>query len=170
MFENGKMVEQFKGARELDRLKTFIAKHAKKQEEEAKPVVDTPATPKRPPRPTVNPTGEELVLNTASFSRAIEQGPTFVKFYAPWCGHCRKLAPTWKQLARHLQGKVQVASVNCDEEGTLCQTQGVQGYPTLIYFSNGAVSEYKGGRKLDQLKTFAEKASAEYVFSYVHRL
>ncbi|KAJ2912426.1 hypothetical protein MD484_g7977, partial [Candolleomyces efflorescens] len=164
MFEDGKMVEQFKGARELDRLKTFIAKHAKKhQEEDVKPAAEPPATPKRPSRPTVNPTGEELVLNTASFSRAIEQGPTFVKFYAPWCGHCKKLAPVWKQLARHLQGKVQIASVNCDDESALCGLQGVQGYPTLIYFSNGAVSEYKGGRKLDQLRAFAEKASAEGV-------
>ncbi|KAJ2925492.1 hypothetical protein H1R20_g11602, partial [Candolleomyces eurysporus] len=145
MFEDGKMVEQFKGARELDRLKTFIGKHAKKhQEEEVKPAVEPPATPKRPPRPPVNPTGEELVLNTASFTRAIEQGPTFVKFYAPWCGHCKKLAPIWKNLARHLQGRVQIASVNCDEESALCQTQGVQG-------------------KLDQLKAFAEKASAEGV-------
>jgi thioredoxin domain-containing protein 5 len=167
MFEDGKMVEQFKGARELDRLKTFISKHAKKhQEEDVKPAVEPPATPKRPSRPTVNPTGEELVLNTASFSRAIEQGPTFVKFYAPWCGHCKKLAPTWKQLARHLQGKVQVASVNCDDESALCGVQGIQGYPTLVYFSNGAVSEYKGGRKLDQLKAFAEKASAECVLSF----
>jgi thioredoxin domain-containing protein 5 len=85
----------------------------------------------------------------------------FVKFFAPWCGHCKKLAPSWKQLARHMQSKLTIAEVNCDEHGALCKTHNIQAYPTLLYFpAEGQSIEYTGGRKIDQLKIFAENATA----------
>lgn len=166
IFEDGKMVEQFKGARELDRLKAFILKHTKAVEEEEEhheEPAQAPEVTKQPPRPILNPTGEVDALTSATFTQALARGPTFVKFFAPWCGHCKKLAPIWKQLARHMQNHVQIAQVNCDDESALCQSNNIKGYPTLVYFSNGAHSEYNGGRKLDQLKAFTVKASADGV-------
>ncbi|KAJ3544178.1 hypothetical protein NMY22_g2872 [Coprinellus aureogranulatus] len=164
MYKDGKMIEQFRGARELERIKAFISKHAGKPEpqEEAPP---PPAAPpaEKPFKPVLNPTGEVMDLNLASFQQTLERGPTFVKFFAPWCGHCKKLAPTWSVLARQMQGQVQVAAVNCDDEAALCAANKIQGYPTLVYFANGAQSEYKGGRKIDQLKAFATKASEDAV-------
>ena len=76
------------------------------------------------------------------------------------CGHCRKLAPIWSQLARQMQNKLTVAEVNCDDNAYLCQSHDIQGYPTLIYFFDGSKADYTGGRSIDQLKSFAEKASA----------
>merc|ERR1712223_1344533 len=40
------------------------------------------------------------VLNEKSFAKHIETGDHFVKFYAPWCGHCQRLAPAWAELAK----------------------------------------------------------------------
>lgn len=168
MFDHGKVVGQFKGSRELDRLKKFIKKYVKEEP-------DTPTAPPShpikqpihppPPAPVVNPTGEVLPLDRDLFTTTLLKGPAFIKFFAPWCGHCKKLAPVWKQLARHMKNKITIAEVNCDDHASLCKSQSIEGYPTLIFFdSNGIKSEYNGGRKLDQLKAFTEKASSAYVF------
>ena len=165
MFESGKVVDSFTGPRELSNLKKFMKRRIK----EPKLIPPPPpklAKPVQPPSVPLNPTGEVLALSGETFAKTLSKGPAFVKFFAPWCGHCKKLAPTWKQLARHMQNKLTVAEVNCDDNSALCKSQEIQGYPTLVWFGQGengsGRSEYNGGRKLDQLKTFAEKASAAY--------
>lgn len=171
MFEDGKKVDQFNGARDLPALKSFMKRHIKaapEPEPEPKPTPEAPQAkvvpPKQAPKPRLNAEGQVLPLDSDTFQTTLAKGPAFVKFFAPWCGHCKKLAPTWKQLARHMQDKVTVAEVNCDDHSSLCKAQGIQGYPTLVWYAAGDVpggkSEYNGGRKLEILKTFAEKASA----------
>ena len=164
IYEDGRKVEEFRANRELDTLKEFMKKHVKVEEKAN--VVDT-EIPKQAPKPLLDPQGEVLPLTTDTFSEALSKGPAFVKFYAPWCGHCKKLAPTWKQLAWHMEGRITIAEVNCDENQSLCKSQGIQGYPTLIWFGQGEEvagrSEYSGGRKLEQLRVFVEKASEAYV-------
>lgn len=169
MFEDGKIVDKFKGPRELDLLKIFMKKHVKDEPLPEPQLTVEPAAANKvlaaqPPKPTLNPEGEVLILTSETFTEALDKGPAFIKFFAPWCGHCKKLAPTWKQLARHMQGKVTVAEVNCDDNSSLCKAQGIQGFPTLVWFSQGnnenGRSEYISGRKFDQLAAFAEKASA----------
>ena len=83
-------------------------------------------------------------------------GPWFVKFYAPWCGHCKKLAPVWDQLATALEGEVNVAKSDVTVHTGLKTRFEVRGFPTLKFFSGGRMWSYDGARDLDALTTFAK--------------
>ena len=80
-------------------------------------------------------TAKSVELNPKTFEEAIHTKNAFVKFYAPWCGHCKALAPDWDSLAEKYaaSSSVVIGSVDCttDENKDLCQEYGVQGYPTL---------------------------------------
>ena len=99
-------------------------------------------------------------LNPSTFKEAIDTKNVFIKFYAPWCGHCKALAPDWDELADSYasSSSALVASVDCTAGGNedLCQEYGVQGYPTLKYFKDGDKNgeDYNGGRSLDELDAF----------------
>jgi len=69
-------------------------------------------------------------------------------------GHCRQLAPKWRRVAEALHGVVRVAAVNCDEQQALCQSQHVQGYPTIKSFRDGKWSEYNGDRSAPALRDY----------------
>ncbi|ORY74538.1 thioredoxin-like protein [Leucosporidium creatinivorum] len=86
--------------------------------------------------------------------------PSFVKFYAPWCGHCKALAPLWADMATSLAGSVNVYEMDCDtpENKKVCRGEKVRAYPTLIFYNKGASVEYKGKRDVQTLKNFALKA------------
>ena len=102
-----------------------------------------------------------MSLTTASFERDVLAGhePWLIKFYAPWCGHCKRLAPTWNKLSRTLQersSRTRVAKVDCTVHRRVCSRFGVHGYPSLVYIHDGHVYQYKGGRSLAAFVDFVE--------------
>jgi thiol-disulfide isomerase/thioredoxin len=84
---------------------------------------------------TVCPTWQYYLLMAMKYPRRSKPpltGSTLIKFYAPWCGHCKMLVPTWKLFAQDLKGKLAVAEVNCEDYESFCKTQDVEGFPALL--------------------------------------
>eukprot|EP00461_Guttulinopsis_vulgaris_P002073 UN02074 len=94
-------------------------------------------------------------LNENNFDSFVQsQDFTLVKFFAPWCGHCKALKVPYEEAAVALEGKAKIAEVDCtkDESKALCEKNGVRGYPTLKFIGkDGSVQEYDEGRTKDAI-------------------
>lgn len=105
---------KFRGTRDLPTLTTFINEQLGETDE--KEVED-----EKPELPEAVQGLQELTDET--FSKFVASGKHFVKFYAPWCGHCQKLAPTWNDLAKALEHdkSVSISKLDCTQYRPICQ-------------------------------------------------
>ncbi|XP_053537642.1 protein disulfide isomerase family A, member 7 isoform X2 [Ictalurus punctatus] len=105
--------------------------------------------------------GDVLELEDADFERRVAEHETLlVEFFAPWCGHCKRLAPEYEAAATRLKGTVPLAKVDCTANSETCMKFGVNGYPTLKIFRNGEVaSSYDGPRTADGIVSYMKKQS-----------
>ncbi len=96
-----------------------------------------------------------LVLTTENFSETVDKAPLIlVEFYAPWCGHCKRLEPEYKKAAGDLQvSDIPLAKVDATVETELAKRFEVDGYPTLIMFRHGVKYEYNGPRERQGIHT-----------------
>uniref|UniRef100_A0AAV1TCQ0 Thioredoxin domain-containing protein n=1 Tax=Peronospora matthiolae TaxID=2874970 RepID=A0AAV1TCQ0_9STRA len=76
------------------------------------------------------------ILDDEDFRVQVQQdsGVWLVEFYAPWCGHCKELAPEYKKAAKALAGVVNVAAIDCQENEGFVQEFAVTGYPAIMIF------------------------------------
>lgn len=104
-----------------------------------------------------------LVLTDETFEDTLAKSDKIlIEFYAPWCGHCKKLTPEYAGAAGVLakaDPPVPLAKVDCTVHKKTCEKFGVQGFPTLFWFVNGEKMEYGGGRTKDTIVSWVMKKS-----------
>lgn len=110
-------------------------------------------------------TQEDVVIVVGKTFDEIVRDPTkdvLVKFYAPWCGHCKALAPVWDELAAELKDVKDLVIAKFDSTANEVEGVDIRGYPTLKFYprENKSGIDYEGERaKGDFVNYLAEKSS-----------
>eukprot|EP01022_Parablepharisma_sp_SALTPOND_P024442 TRINITY_DN5409_c5_g1_i1.p1 TRINITY_DN5409_c5_g1~~TRINITY_DN5409_c5_g1_i1.p1 ORF type:complete len:505 (+),score=83.00 TRINITY_DN5409_c5_g1_i1:527-2041(+) len=105
--------------------------------------------------------GDVVVLTDDNFEEHLNNNKVMmVKFYAPWCGHCKSMAPEYEKAAKRAkdEGKPYViAELDCTVHTKTSSKYGIQGFPTVKLFVDGTPIDYEGERKADALLSFIDK-------------
>lgn len=158
---------EYRGGRDVASWTKFLKEKVRDEEVKAKIV---PVAPEPDPSVKAAPKKQEevarensdvLILNAANYDNELKNGPMMVKFYAPWCGHCRHLAPIWEDFAteaKKSEKPYRVAKFNADAERDFARKFGIRGYPTVLFVQEGKEPiKYTGERKVEEFIKFADE-------------
>ncbi|XP_025830227.1 protein disulfide-isomerase A6 homolog [Agrilus planipennis] len=111
-----------------------------------------------------------IELTDSNFDKLVLQSDDMwlVEFFAPWCGHCKNLAPHWAEAATELKGKVKLGALDATTYTSKAAEYEVKGYPTIKYFPAGkkdhsSVQDYDGGRTGSSIVNWALEKLAENI-------
>jgi len=115
-------------------------------------------------------TDDVILADESNFKSIVLDSPkhSIVEFFAPWCGHCKNLAPDYKKLATNLKGLINVVAVDSDSATgrSLAQQYGIKGFPTIKFFSaeTHTPEDYNGPRSAAGMANFAlSKLKSTYI-------
>ncbi|KAL7645305.1 UNVERIFIED_CONTAM: hypothetical protein RMT77_003691 [Armadillidium vulgare] len=141
LFREGEVAEEYDGSRTSTDIIEYMRTHA---------------DPSYVPPPS-----SVKVLVTSNFSDFVKSEKlSLVEFYAPWCEHCKQLAPQYEAAAEDLKMfNIPLAKVDAVAETNLAQEYDVKGYPKLLVFRYGRSFEYKGPRESRGIVSYMEEQS-----------
>jgi len=158
LFHNG-VVTPYNGPRTIEAFTEFVREKTAGQETLGEQAKAVEAQPKKEAAAAVEQEGDLVVLTNENFEALTSDGVWFVKFYAPWCGHCKNMAPTWSKYATTVKGRslpYKVAKVDCTVQRDICQKFGIRGYPTLKLLKGGDAYDYNGSREESSFLKFVD--------------
>lgn len=81
-----------------------------------------------------------------------------VEFYAPWCGHCKKLVPIWDELGEKYKDNKDIVIAKMDSTANEVENVSIKGFPTIKLFQKGdnKAVEYSGNRDLEGFVEFLD--------------
>jgi len=117
---------------------------------------------KSEPVPEPNDGGVTVIVGS-EFDKIVND-PTkdvLVKYYAPWCGHCKKLAPIWEELGEAYKDNKNLVIAKMDSTANEAEGVEVRGYPTLIFYpkDNKKGVNFDGDRTLEPIKKWLDENS-----------
>jgi len=114
---------------------------------------------KSEPIPEGGEPGSVVVLVGKNIKQVIEDQSkdiVLVEYYAPWCGHCKNLAPTYEKLAMAYKDAHNVVIAKIDATANTVRDD-IQGYPTIMAFSKGNEEKYTGAHDVESLTAFVDR-------------
>ena len=90
-------------------------------------------------------------LDSSNFDKEVKKSktPVIIDFWAPWCGPCQMMGPTFEELSNEYGGKLKFAKLNTDEQSEIANQFGIQGIPSLSILNKG--------KEVDRIVGFAPK-------------
>jgi thioredoxin 1 len=82
-----------------------------------------------------------MVVNDESFQKEVLENErlVMVDFWAPWCGPCQMLKPMVEELGEEMKDKVDVKTINVDENQKTAGEYNIRSIPAILFFKNGEV-------------------------------
>ncbi len=127
----------------VDDVKAFVSDF---KEKKLKPHYKSERAPRdnsKPVKVIVGSTHKELVNDS--------DDDVFIKYFAPWCGHCQEMAPIWDELAAELKDVAGLVIADMDATANEVEALDFEGFPTLKLYQKGnktAAIEYDGDRSV----------------------
>ncbi|KAI3928540.1 hypothetical protein MKW98_024141 [Papaver atlanticum] len=154
VFFPGKPPVDYQGARDAKAIVDFASKQVKALINERLNGKTSSGGSSKKKEPSAS-----VELNSKNFDDMVTKSKDLwiVEFFAPWCGHCKKLAPEWTKASINLKGKVKLGHVDCDSEKSLMSRFSVQGFPTILVFGSDKDRPvpYEGARVAAAIESFA---------------
>lgn len=135
---------------------------------------DPTAQPKQKPKEpdwSADPNSEIVHLTTKNFDASIQNEKSMlVMFYAPWCGHCKKMHPHFEKAAEIMKNeKIDgvLAALDATKENEIGNRFEVRGYPTVKYFSNGEFKfDVNNARETESIVAFMKVRNLVHALTF----